>query len=79
MKYILFFCLFFVGCSKKFIQKPQKIADFASPETKNNVLYISDELQKYDIYGPLLWFALIIATVMLLAFSSLLFKDEHRT
>lgn len=75
MKYILLICLFFSGCVKKIIQKPQEIAEKASPEQKNNVLYISDELQKLDVYGPLLWFSIIIGSVMLLALSSKLFKN----
>jgi hypothetical protein len=76
MKYILLICLLLGGCIKKIIQKPQEIAEKASPEQENNVLYISDELQKLDVYGPLLWFSIIIGSVMLLALSSKLFKNE---
>lgn len=75
MKYILLICLLFSSCTKKIIQKPQEIAKKASPEQENNVLYISDELQKLDVYGPLLWFSIIIGSVMLLALSSKLFKN----
>ena len=75
MRYIGLCFLFCSGCVKKFIQKPQEIGEKASPEQKNNVLYISDELQKLDIDGPLLWFSIIIGSVMLLALSSKLFKN----
>lgn len=76
MRYIGLCFLLFSGCVKKFIQKPQEIAEKASPGQENNVLYISDELQKLDVYGPLLWFSIIIGSVMLLALSSKLFKNE---
>ena len=75
MKYFVLLFLILVGCTKKFIQKPQEIAEKASPGQENNVLYISDELQKLDVYGPLLWFSIIIGSVMLLALSSKLFKN----
>ena len=75
MKYCMLLFLILCGCTKKFIQKPQEIAEKASPEQENNVLYISDELQKLDVYGPLLWFSIIIGSVMLLALSSKLFKN----
>jgi len=74
MKYIYLFFLLFSGCVKKIIQKPQEIAEKASPLQENNVSYISDELQKLDVYGPLLWFSIIIGSVMLLALSSKLIK-----
>lgn len=76
MKYIIFCFLFLGSCTKKFIQKPQEIAGKASLQQENNVLYITDELQKLDVYGPLLWFSIIIGSVMLLALSSKLFKNE---
>ena len=75
MKYFVLLFLLLGGCTKKFIQKPQEIAQKASPAQENNVLYISDELQKLDVYGPLLWFSIIIGSVMLLALSSKLFKN----
>ena len=75
MKYFVLLFLILGGCTKKIIQKPQEIAEKASPEQENNVLYISDELQKLDVYGPLLWFSIIIGSVMLLALSSKLFKN----
>jgi hypothetical protein len=74
MKYFMLLFLLFGGCTKKIIQKPQEIAEKASPEQENNVLYISNELQKLDVYEPLLWFLIIIGSVMLLALSSMLFK-----
>jgi len=75
MKYFVLLFLLLGGCTKKIIQKPQEIAEKASPGQENNVLYISDELQKLDVYGPLLWFSIIIGSVMLLALSSKLFKN----
>ena len=75
MKYCMLLFLLLGGCTKKIIQKPQEIAQKASPGQENNVLYISDELQKLDVYGPLLWFSIIIGSVMLLALSSKLFKN----
>jgi len=75
MKYFVLLFLILGGCVKKIIQKPQEIAQKASPAQENNVLYISDELQKLDVYGPLLWFSIIIGSVMLLALSSKLFKN----
>lgn len=75
MKYFMLLFLLLSGCTKKIIQKPQEIAQKASPGQENNVLYISDELQKLDVYGPLLWFSIIIGSVMLLALSSKLFKN----
>ena len=75
MRYCILLYILLSGCTKKFIQKPQEIAEKASPGQENNVLYISDELQKLDVYGPLLWFSIIIGSVMLLALSSKLFKN----
>lgn len=74
MRYLLLYCLFLGGCSKKFIQKTQEIGASASPGEKIDVLYITDESQKYDIYGPLLWFTIIVTSVMLLAISSMFYK-----
>jgi hypothetical protein len=70
--YIIF--LLFCSCSPKFIQKNKENAILPSPEGENNVLYITNEVQKYDIYNPLIWAGLIIALVMLLTFSSLIIK-----
>jgi hypothetical protein len=70
--YIIF--LLFCSCSPKFIQKSKKNTISPSPEGENNVLHITNEVQKYDIYNPLIWVGLIIALVMLLTFSSLIFK-----
>ena len=74
MRYIYLSFLLFSGCIRKIIQKPQEIEGKASPAQENNVSYISDEFQKLDVYGPLLWFSIIIGSVMLLALSSKLIK-----
>ena len=70
--YIIF--LLFCSCSPKLIQKSKKNTISPSPESENNVLHITNEVQKYDIYNPLIWAGLIITLVMLLTFSSLIFK-----
>ena len=59
---------------QKIVQKPQEYAGSISPEQENNVLFVSDELQKLDFNGPLVWFSIIIGLVMLLAFSSSFFS-----
>lgn len=59
---------------QKIVQKPQEYADSSSPEQENNVLFISEELQKLDFNGPLIWFSIIVGLVMLLTFSSSLFN-----
>lgn len=74
MKYILLICLLFSGCIKKIIQKPQENAQLGSQDNENNVLYITNELQKHDIQGPLFWFSIILIIVMLLSYSSSMFK-----
>ena len=76
MKYILLICLLLSGCIKKIIQKPQENAQLGSLENENNVLYITNELQKHDIQGPLFWFSIILITVMLLTYSCSMFKNE---
>ena len=74
MKYILLICLLFSGCIKKIIQKPQENAQLGSQDNENNVLHITNELQKHDIQGPLFWFSIILIIVMLLSYSSSMFK-----
>jgi hypothetical protein len=76
MKYILLICLLLSGCIKKIIQKPQENAQLGSLDNENNVLYITNELQKHDIQGPLFWFSIILITVMLLTYSCSMFKNE---
>lgn len=76
MKYILLICLLLSGCIKKIIQKPQENHDLGSLDNENNVLYITNELQKHDIQGPLFWFSIILITVMLLTYSCSMFKNE---
>lgn len=70
--YIIF--LLFCSCSPKLIQESKKNIISPSPESENNVLHITNEVQKYDVYNPLIWAGLIITLVMLLTFSSLIFK-----
>jgi hypothetical protein len=74
MRYFILLFILLGGCVRKIIQKPQENTELSSPDNENNVLYISNELQKLDVYGPLLWFLIIIGSVMLLALSSILFK-----
>jgi hypothetical protein len=74
MRFLLLFISFLSGCSKKFIDKPKNPTQTASHNTKEDVIYNIDELQKYDINGPLIWFAVIIGIIMLLTFSSVFFK-----
>lgn len=74
--YILLICLLIGGCVKKIIHKPQENHDVGSLTNENNVLYITNELQKHDIQGPLFWFSIILITVMLLTYSCSMFKNE---
>ena len=74
-KFMIIFLLF-SSCSRKFIQKNKESIVSVSPEAENNVLHITNEAQKYDVYNPLIWSGLIITLVMLLTFSSFIFKNE---
>ena len=76
MKYCMLLFLLLCGCTKKFIQKPQEIAQKASPGQENNVLYITNELQKHDLQGPLFWFSIVLIIVMLLTYSCSILKNE---
>ncbi|MAR65811.1 MAG: hypothetical protein CL833_01025 [Crocinitomicaceae bacterium] len=76
MRYCILLCILFNSCTKKFIQKPQENQDLVSLDNENNVLYITNELQKHDIQGPLFWFSIILITVMLLTYSCSMFKNE---
>lgn len=76
MRYCILLFILLGGCVKKIIQKPQENHDLVSLENENNVLYITNELQKHDIQGPLFWFSIILITVMLLTCSCSMFKNE---
>ena len=76
MRYFILLFILLGGCTKKFIQKPQENAELGSQDNENNVLYITNELQKHDIQGPLFWFSIILMTVMLLSYSCSMFKNE---
>ena len=76
MRYCILLFILLSGCTKKFIHKPQENHDPGSLENENNVLYITNELQKHDIQGPLFWFSIILITVMLLSYSCSMFKNE---
>ena len=76
MRYYILLFILLSGCVKKIIQKPQENHDLGSLTNENNVLYITNELQKHDIQGPLFWFSIILITVMLLSYSCSMFKNE---
>jgi hypothetical protein len=76
MRYFILLFILLGGCTKKFIQKPQENHDLGSLENENNVLYITNELQKHDTQGPLFWFSIILIIVMLLSYSCSMFKNE---
>lgn len=76
MKYLLSIYVLMFGCSTKVIQKPQKNVDLGSQQNENNVLYITNELQKHDFQGPLFWFSIILIIVMLLSYSCSILKNE---
>ena len=76
MRYCILLYILLFGCTKKFIQKPQENAELGSLTNENNVLYITNELQKHDIQGPLFWFSIILIAVMLLTYSCSMFKNE---
>ena len=76
MRYYILLFILLGGCVKKIIQKPQENHDLGSQDNENNVLYITNELQKHDIQGPLFWFSIILITVMLLSYSCSMFKNE---
>ena len=76
MRYFILLCMLFNSCTKKFIQKPQENAELGSQNNENNVLYITNELQKHDTQGPLFWFSIILIIVMLLSYSCSMFKNE---
>ena len=76
MRYFILLYILLFGCTKKFIQKPQENAELGSQDNENNVLYITNELQKHDIQGPLFWFSIILIIVMLLSYSCSMFKNE---
>ena len=76
MRYCILLFILLSGCVKKIIQKPQENHDLVSLDNENNVLYITNELQKHDIQGPLFWFSIILITVMLLTYSCSMFKNE---
>ena len=74
MRFLLFIFLFFSSCSKKFIQETKKDIVIDSNTTDYNVLSIVNDTQNYDYIGPWIWFGMIIGLVMLLSFTSLIFK-----
>ncbi len=76
MRYCILLCILLNSCTKKFIQKPQENAELGSQDNENNVLYITNELQKHDIQEPLFWFSIILITAMLLSYSCSMFKNE---
>ena len=76
MKYCILLYILLCGCTKKFIQKPQKNHDLGSLENENNVLYITNELQKHNVQEPLFWFSVVFITAMLLSYSCSIFKNE---
>tara|TARA_Y100000114_G_scaffold157285_1_gene188887 strand:+ start:6916 stop:7143 length:228 start_codon:yes stop_codon:yes gene_type:complete len=74
MRTCLLFFSFLAGCSKKFVNQPKQATQTVAREAEENIIYKVDELQKYDINGPLIWFAIIVGMIMLLTFSSVFFK-----
>lgn len=74
MRYFILLCVLFNSCTKKIIQKPQENAELGSHNNENNVLYITNELQKHNIQEPVFWFFIILITIMLLTYSSSIFK-----
>ena len=74
MRFLLFIFLFFSSCSKKFLQENGKYKNIDSNTTDYNVLSIVNDAQNYDYIGPWVWFGMIIGSVILLSFTSLIFK-----
>lgn len=74
MKFLVFIFLFFSSCAKNFIQETKKDTIIDSNTTDYNVLSIVNDTQNYDYLGPWVWFGMIIGSVIVLSFTSLIFK-----
>lgn len=74
MRFLLLSLLFFNGCAKKFLQKQEDLKEINSTIEPDNVLSIVRQANDYDFVGPWIWFGIIVGSICLLCFTSLLFK-----